>query len=380
MPILPIIVGSPDNPSADTLWTTGNTCNTNFAFLDDSLRGRLWDSALSYLIGDVATEDVGGTLTPYIAITNNTNQQPSAQPTHWQEISGGGGGIGGGEWSAATTYSDGDIVSFGNYLFISLQDSNLNQNPGTATTYWKIVLPASAWDAATNYVAGDIASELVTGTQTLYISKTTNLNSQPSANPTDWQEIGGGSGSLPALSAKKVLAVNDAGAASFWAGTIADEAVGGDANFLDATLARRGTDVYQWTRRLKRHMIQKYLEDYTVHDATTFTINVNTDANIITSDLTAATTINLNTSAMPLSSVASFIHILTNTLATWPGITYNTGWSAGTGTGLNLSDQFDGYAWGDLGINTVHMVTYLIIKDGTGNVSSYGNVIGTNYD
>ena len=41
------------------------------------------------------------------------------------------------EWSSGTTYALGTSVSYGIYgTYISLQNSNLNQNPLTATTYW----------------------------------------------------------------------------------------------------------------------------------------------------------------------------------------------------------------------------------------------------
>lgn len=41
------------------------------------------------------------------------------------------------EWSSGTTYALGTSVSYGIYgTYVSLQNSNLNQNPLTATTYW----------------------------------------------------------------------------------------------------------------------------------------------------------------------------------------------------------------------------------------------------
>lgn len=41
------------------------------------------------------------------------------------------------EWSSATTYALGATVSYGSSgTYVSLQNSNLNQNPVTATTYW----------------------------------------------------------------------------------------------------------------------------------------------------------------------------------------------------------------------------------------------------
>lgn len=48
------------------------------------------------------------------------------------------------EWSSATTYALGTYVSYGSYgTYVSLQNSNLNQNPLTATTYWNRVGPTN---------------------------------------------------------------------------------------------------------------------------------------------------------------------------------------------------------------------------------------------
>ncbi len=43
-----------------------------------------------------------------------------------------------GAWSSSTTYALNDAVSVSSVLYASIQGSNLNQNPSTATTYWAI--------------------------------------------------------------------------------------------------------------------------------------------------------------------------------------------------------------------------------------------------
>ena len=47
-------------------------------------------------------------------------------------------------WSIATTYAQGAQVYYGSTIYVSLQGSNTNQNPVTATTYWT-PLQVSAW-------------------------------------------------------------------------------------------------------------------------------------------------------------------------------------------------------------------------------------------
>lgn len=47
------------------------------------------------------------------------------------------------EWSSATTYALGQKVSYGFYVYTSLQNSNTNQNPATATAYWVKTSPTN---------------------------------------------------------------------------------------------------------------------------------------------------------------------------------------------------------------------------------------------
>ena len=46
-------------------------------------------------------------------------------------------------WSSATTYSAGAQVRYGNRIYQSLLASNTNQQPDTATTYWKDIGPSN---------------------------------------------------------------------------------------------------------------------------------------------------------------------------------------------------------------------------------------------
>jgi hypothetical protein len=58
------------------------------------------------------------------------------------------------EWSSATTYALGTSVSYGiDGTYISLQNSNLNQNPLTATTYWSRTGPTNKMAAFDDQVS-----------------------------------------------------------------------------------------------------------------------------------------------------------------------------------------------------------------------------------
>lgn len=69
-------------------------------------------------------------------------------------------------WSSTTTYAQGAIVSYGTgsgVNYISLQNSNLNQNPATAGTYWAVyngsttmAVTFPTWSSGNNYSIGAI--------------------------------------------------------------------------------------------------------------------------------------------------------------------------------------------------------------------------------
>jgi len=320
MAITPIIVGVADNPSADTLWTTGNVCNTNFIFLDESLRGKPWLSTLNYKVGELVTEDSK----IYIALLDNNNLLPSANSVEWQVISTGAG----------------------------------------------------VWSNILDYVVGDIVSE---GTD-IYVSITNNIDELPSNSPSYWV-LAGGSGSggviVTPTDSKKILVANDIGDDSGWKGTAEDEADINDVNFIDATFARSGDDAYKWTRHLRRHTIQQYLEDYedkTDIGNSAINIVVNTSANIFYTDINIPTTLSLDTVNMPINSTASYIHIIKQVNAIWQNISYGAGWGT-----LKISDQVNNYPFDLSTANDIHILAYLIHKDGGGSLTTYFNVIGTNY-
>ena len=41
------------------------------------------------------------------------------------------------EWDSTVSYSLGNLVIYNGNVYSSLQNANLNQNPATATSYWK---------------------------------------------------------------------------------------------------------------------------------------------------------------------------------------------------------------------------------------------------
>jgi len=386
MPLIPITVGIPDDPGADTLWTTGNTCNTNFTYLDNrinnEIRGKVWDVGKTYAVGDIATEGTS----VYVCIQISTGDTPSTSPLYWSEISGGSGIQDNLSASASpiTTddsssgYSVGSvwIDTTANNSFICV-DANVRLAVWKQTNNLPNVVTTTDPDASDDsYDVGTTWVNTTADTAFICVDNT--------AATAVWVEItgGGDGGGLvveEGIDNKKIIVADDSGTTYDWRGTVSDEASGVDANFVDATFARVTTDDYKWTRRLKRHTIEKYLEGFEVLGGTPATIEVNVTGNDIFSSITGGVTYNLDTSAMPNSTTAAYIHIIYSGTAVWPGITYGTGWNSTGGQSLLVSDQLRNYPFELTPLDGIHIITYYITKDNTGSVKSYGNVIGSNY-
>jgi len=61
------------------------------------------------------------------------------------------------EWDAGTTYYTNSICQIAGQIYISLQDSNTNNNPGTAPTFWQSGLPGSEISGVVKVFAGSVA-------------------------------------------------------------------------------------------------------------------------------------------------------------------------------------------------------------------------------
>ncbi len=102
-----------------------------------------WNSATVYKIGNAIEYNN----TAYICIQNNTNQLPT-NTNYWAELIGlqGDKGIPGidvnyrGQWLSSKTYNKNDIVIYGDYLWVSLQD-NVTNMPSVTSDKWGIFLP-----------------------------------------------------------------------------------------------------------------------------------------------------------------------------------------------------------------------------------------------
>jgi hypothetical protein len=123
---------------------------TNTTYWENALTGMWgWSSSLSYNLGDVVYS--GSSF--YRCILAHTNKAPASNATYWSSAP-----LLSRDWSSSKRYEQNDTVRYNGIRYRSLQSSNTNQNPVTATTYWigaNTSTTSYQWNAGTAYSAGD---------------------------------------------------------------------------------------------------------------------------------------------------------------------------------------------------------------------------------
>ena len=112
------------------------------ASINEFRNRKQWDSTIAYKIGNAVEYNNNA----YICIQDNTNQLPT-NVNYWVELIGlqGDKGIPGidvnyrGQWLSSKTYNKNDIVIYGDYLWVSLQD-NVTNMPSVTSDKWGIFL------------------------------------------------------------------------------------------------------------------------------------------------------------------------------------------------------------------------------------------------
>lgn len=169
-----------------------------FAFWTRNSAVAVWDAATTYSTGAIVGRISGGIGAFYQSLQDsNVNQDPLTASAYWLQMPaaawpGGGGGSVYNEWSGATTYASGAqvIVTAGSIsaLYTSLQAGNLNKTPASEPTWWEYLGDSyKPWASGTTYAAGDTVLDL--RTHHVYESAAgSNLNKDPtnSANVPTW--------------------------------------------------------------------------------------------------------------------------------------------------------------------------------------------------
>ena len=112
--------------------TSGANIDTTGVYFDTFVAGlefeSSWSNSTAYQIGDLAT--YGGYT--YVALQNNTNQNPSTEVAYWTPIT--TGWTYEGDWNNSTYYKISSVVRLGGYTYLSTVDSPTYTLTATATT------------------------------------------------------------------------------------------------------------------------------------------------------------------------------------------------------------------------------------------------------
>jgi hypothetical protein len=148
-----------------------------------------WSSTASYSLG--AQVDFGGSI--YVSLQNNNlNNSPSTSTAFWQATGGTSQFLG--NWSSSTAYTVGsqviDLTGGGGYYICTT--ANTNKQPSANPSFWQLITPgtttsyAGNYSGATVYTAGQIVS--YQGSQWVCISPTT--GNAPSTTSSFWTLLG----------------------------------------------------------------------------------------------------------------------------------------------------------------------------------------------
>ena len=168
--------------------TSGSTfqaTESNFALLVGGLEfANTWANNVQYVVGDI----VGYGGYTYVALQDALNNTPSTNTQYWSVLTPGFKPQG--VWNASTKYKTGDFVTYGAYSYVAQLDT-MAQAPSLASIYWKLVASGSEYigfySNSTNYKLGDIVSY---GGYN-YISNIDTVGVNPS-NTTNWTTINTG--------------------------------------------------------------------------------------------------------------------------------------------------------------------------------------------
>jgi hypothetical protein len=224
----------------DTIADNPDTSASDWAVLNPGQEWQgVWSSGTAYTEGDIVSY---GAYT-YVALRDTTGDVPDVSASDWQQLNGGqefrGVWVNGteyfkgdiitysgysyicvqthqgdessdvtpnasdfwnvlnpgqkfrGVYSVGTQYYTGDVIRYGAYTYIALQDT-IGENPSTVVAKWEQLNPGqdfrSTWNSGTDYTKGDVVRY---GAYT-YIALRDTTNDNPDVSASDWEQLNPG--------------------------------------------------------------------------------------------------------------------------------------------------------------------------------------------
>jgi hypothetical protein len=152
----------------------------------------VYDAAVTFALGQTVGYINGSTGALYQSlVADNLAHTPSSSPTYWKQTTTDSYAT----WSSGTTYASGDLVvlvsgTIGS-VYESLQNSNTNHAPATATTWWSYLGQAyKQYAAGTTYATGDVVCVLSQHHLYEALQGSTGKDPTDTANSAYWLDLG----------------------------------------------------------------------------------------------------------------------------------------------------------------------------------------------
>jgi hypothetical protein len=163
---------------------------SNFAAYTEGLQFEdSWSSATAYEKGDVVT--YGGYA--YVAAQEVALGQaaPIASGANWDLVV--PGFKASGTWSNINTYKTGEVVIFGGFSFVCIEDTSVGQSPFTHSSKWQLVVQGINYRGAYSNVLTYFRGDAVSYTASSYLAIADNiLNVTPGTNAEKWSLLAQG--------------------------------------------------------------------------------------------------------------------------------------------------------------------------------------------
>lgn len=136
--------------------TSGNTPAPN-SYWEYARSGTMlgWNSGgIKYELGDAVYSSTGGYWYRCILAHTSSTSIPVTNTTYWSNDP-----IYSPAWSSTRQYSQNDTAFYNGVWYLSLANSNVGQNPATATTYWigaNTTTSSYIWNSTTSYASNNI--------------------------------------------------------------------------------------------------------------------------------------------------------------------------------------------------------------------------------
>ena len=175
-----------------------------------------WNDATRYEEGDIVS--YGGYI--YVSKTHNIAQTPSLNSNDWGVLTTGFKVAG--EWNDSTNYKVGDVVQYGGNAYVAKLDT-FNEHPSTTTATWDLIVKGFNWRSAwvntgTDYRLGDVVKRGLSS-YICILDHAASSGKDPQTNPTYWQSIAEGDSSDVLATAGDLLIRGASGAERLPIGT-----------------------------------------------------------------------------------------------------------------------------------------------------------------